>query len=61
MIAFERGLLIVLIYICAYSLINRICKCIERCRYSEVAKVYSNPVAEEIEHETSRKKTNSEE
>ena len=31
MIAFQQALLIVLIFICTYTLIDRICKCIEHC------------------------------
>lgn len=38
MTAFQQALLIVIIFICAYALIDRICKCIEHCA---TAKAYS--------------------
>ena len=38
MIAFQQVLLIVLIFICTYTLIDRLCKCIEHCA---TAKAYS--------------------
>lgn len=31
MIAFQQALLFVIVFICAYTLIDRICKCIEHC------------------------------
>lgn len=31
MTAFQQALLIVIIFICTYTLIDRICKCIEHC------------------------------
>lgn len=31
MTSFEIGLIIVVIYICLYGLVNRICKCVEAC------------------------------
>lgn len=38
MTAFQQALLIVILFICAYTLIDRICKCIEQCA---TAKAYS--------------------
>lgn len=36
MTSFEIGILVFLIYLCVYSLINRICKCIESCAMSKM-------------------------
>lgn len=38
MTTFQQALLIVFVFICAYTLIDRICKCIEHCA---TAKAYS--------------------
>lgn len=39
MTAFQQALLIVIIFICTYAPIDRICKCIEHCA---TTKAYSN-------------------
>lgn len=38
MIIFQQALLFIIVFICAYTLIDRICKCIEHCA---TAKAYS--------------------
>ena len=37
----ELGILIILVYLCVYALINRICKCVEYCA---MARSYDNKV-----------------
>lgn len=57
MTTFQQALLIIIIFICTYTLIDRICKCIEHCA---TTKAYSNQYTvvnnlAEAGHETKNK------